>query len=197
MARLTTFSRLLITLAIVAGVFFGVRHFFPDIIGGSSEAGTSEPTEQPTNADGDQSDNAGTSSTWGKPGGTFTPQPFTYSAPAPVNGNAFLAEEVFFNIIDNAINYNRENGSVAVAVSETERQIAVEIRDTGIGIPAGSLERIFERFYRVDKGRSRNTGGTGLGLAIVKHSAQLLGWELSVDSSDSGTSFTVIIPKPA
>ncbi len=119
------------------------------------------------------------------------------NSPAPVNGNAFLAEEVFFNIIDNAINYNRENGSVAVAVSETERQIAVEIRDTGIGIPAGSLERIFERFYRVDKGRSRNTGGTGLGLAIVKHSAQLLGWELSVDSSDSGTSFTVIIPKPA
>ena len=115
---------------------------------------------------------------------------------APVSGNAFLAEEVFFNIIDNAINYNRENGSVTVTVSETERQIAVEIRDTGIGIPSDSLERIFERFYRVDKGRSRDTGGTGLGLAIVKHSAQLLGWEIQVDSSDSGTAFKVLIPKP-
>jgi two-component system phosphate regulon sensor histidine kinase PhoR len=119
------------------------------------------------------------------------------SSPEPVNGNAFLAEEIFFNIIDNAINYNRENGSVTITTSENERNITVEIRDTGIGIPADSMDRIFERFYRVDKGRSRNTGGTGLGLAIVKHSAQLMGWDVQVSSSDAGTSFSILIPKPA
>lgn len=119
------------------------------------------------------------------------------SKPVPVNGNAFLAEEIFFNIIDNAISYNRDKGSVTVTTSETDRLITVAISDTGIGIPADSMDRIFERFYRVDKGRSRNTGGTGLGLAIVKHSVQLLGWDIQVASSESGTSFTIHIPKPA
>ena len=72
--------------------------------------------------------------------------------------------------------------------------LAIEVRDTGIGIPEDSRERIFERFYRVNKGRSRATGGTGLGLSIVKHAADLLGWKIRVSSGGAGTTFRVEIP---
>ncbi len=110
-----------------------------------------------------------------------------------VTGNRFLAEEVFFNIIDNAISYNYEEGSVKVASEKEKGILTVIISDTGIGIPSEAVERIFERFYRVDKSRSRETGGTGLGLSIVKHASELLGWKLKVNSGNRGTTFRINI----
>ena len=108
-----------------------------------------------------------------------------------IRGSRFLAEEVFFNIIDNAISYNREGGTVTVTVTSRSGRPLVTVADTGIGIPAEALARVFERFYRVDKSRSRSTGGTGLGLSIVKHAAEILGWVIGVTSDESGTTFTV------
>ena len=120
---------------------------------------------------------------------------FDVTPPTGVNSNRFLSEEIFFNLIDNAINYNAEGGSVYISTSETRNYFIISINDTGIGIPESSLERIFERFYRVDKSRSRNSGGTGLGLSIVKHAAELLNWEVTVTSTvKEGTTFTVAIP---
>ncbi|MCU0848654.1 MAG: ATP-binding protein [Spirochaetes bacterium] len=119
------------------------------------------------------------------------------TADCVVNGNAFLAEEIFFNIIDNAVNYTNPPGTVTVSAEKTGGSLTVRVRDTGIGIPAGELDRIFERFYRVDRSRSRDTGGTGLGLSIVKHAAGLLGWRISVESGGDGTVFAVVILLPA
>ncbi len=111
----------------------------------------------------------------------------------PILANSFLAEEIFFNIIDNAINYNKFGGEIDIAARRMGSSVTVAVKDSGIGIPDDEIDRIFERFYRVDKSRSRETGGTGLGLAIVKHAAILLGWEIDVKSSISGSIFTVII----
>jgi two-component system, OmpR family, phosphate regulon sensor histidine kinase PhoR len=111
-----------------------------------------------------------------------------------VKGNRFLAEEIFFNLIDNAVNYNNPRGHVAICFEKSESHYRIHIEDTGVGIPKESLSRIFERFYRVDKSRSRATGGTGLGLSIVKHAAELMGWDVAVETLDHGTRFTVLIP---
>jgi two-component system, OmpR family, phosphate regulon sensor histidine kinase PhoR len=116
------------------------------------------------------------------------------SIPGPLRGSRFLAEEIFFNLIDNAVNYNNPRGHVAVSTSKDEKFYYVNIEDTGIGIPNESVSRIFERFYRVDKSRSRETGGTGLGLSIVKHAAELMGWDVTVKPLDKGSCFTVVIP---
>jgi two-component system, OmpR family, phosphate regulon sensor histidine kinase PhoR len=109
------------------------------------------------------------------------------------DGNKFLAEEIFFNIILNAINYNNQNGRIEINAEATNGRTTVSVSDTGIGIPEDSIDRIFERFYRVDKSRSRATGGTGLGLSIVKHAAEILGWKISVKSGDKGTVFYIEI----
>jgi two-component system phosphate regulon sensor histidine kinase PhoR len=95
-----------------------------------------------------------------------------------VLGDRNMLYELFFNLIENAVKYNREGGEVLVTVQKN----TVSISDTGIGIPAESLPFIFDRFYRVDKSRSKKTGGTGLGLAIVKHIAELHNAEISVKS---------------
>lgn len=87
----------------------------------------------------------------------------------PIQGNKMMIEELLYNLCDNAIRYNNVNGNVSVNVYEDREHAVLEVRDTGIGIPKEHQERIFERFYRVDKSRSKSTGGTGLGLAIVKH----------------------------
>lgn len=116
------------------------------------------------------------------------------SLPQSIQGNAFLAEEIFFNIIDNAINYNNTGGSITIESKVTPAAITVSVADTGIGIPHDEINRIFERFYRVDKSRSRETGGTGLGLSIVKHAALLLGWTIEVASSSKGSVFSILIP---
>ena len=86
-----------------------------------------------------------------------------------VKGNKQMLEELLFNLCDNAIRYNNPGGNVWVQVTTREEQILLKVKDNGIGIPAEHQDRIFERFYRVDKSRSKQTGGTGLGLAIVKH----------------------------
>lgn len=116
------------------------------------------------------------------------------SLPKYIRGSRFLAEEIFFNLIDNAVNYNNPRGHVAVSSSKDKNFYYVSVEDNGIGIPNESFSRIFERFYRVDKSRSRETGGTGLGLSIVKHAAELMGWNVSVKPLDKGSCFIVAIP---
>jgi two-component system phosphate regulon sensor histidine kinase PhoR len=104
--------------------------------------------------------------------------------------------QIIDNLIDNAIKYTAEHGLVRVNASANSHEIVVEVSDTGIGIPRDELSRIFERFYRVDKARSRELGGTGLGLSIVKHLAQSIGGRVEVTSRvGSGSTFTVHIPR--
>lgn len=110
-------------------------------------------------------------------------------------GIAFLLETILFNLYDNAIKYNREGGSVTVHIDTTPQAVLVSVSDTGIGIPEPEQERIFERFYRVDKSRSKAVGGTGLGLSIVKHAAIVHDARIEIDSTvGKGTTFTVIFP---
>ena len=106
-----------------------------------------------------------------------------------------MVEEVLYNLCDNAIRYNRENGSVVVIVEDRLNTAVLRVKDTGIGIPKEHQERIFERFYRVDKSRSKSTGGTGLGLAIVKHILIKLNATISLKSElNKGTEITVSFP---
>lgn len=109
-----------------------------------------------------------------------------------IRGKAQLVEELVYNLCDNAIRYNKENGNVTVTVSPLEKGASVSVKDTGIGIPKKYQERIFERFFRVDKSRSKATGGTGLGLAIVKHIAQLHDAKLEI-SSEEGKGTEIIV----
>lgn len=108
-----------------------------------------------------------------------------------------MIEEVIYNLCDNAIRYNNQNGRVWVEVSmRTGNRPVLTVRDTGIGIPSESLEHVFERFYRVDKSRSKSTGGTGLGLAIVKHIVSRHNAELEISSEPGiGTRISIIFPK--
>lgn len=109
-----------------------------------------------------------------------------------VNGVPRLLQEILYNLCDNAIKYNVPGGRVDVTVAREEKSVVLTVADTGIGIPAEHLPRIFERFYRVDKSRSRSLGGTGLGLAIVKHAAEALGGTVSIQSTPGkGTTVTV------
>lgn len=91
------------------------------------------------------------------------------TSPVLVQGSPKMLEELIYNLIDNAIRYNRPEGQVYVSVKKEDGSVVLRVRDTGIGIEKKHLDSIFERFYRVDKSRSKETGGTGLGLAIVKH----------------------------
>jgi two-component system phosphate regulon sensor histidine kinase PhoR len=112
-----------------------------------------------------------------------------------VLGDRNMLYELFFNLIENAVKYNREGGKVSVATSENDEKVTVTVSDTGIGIPEESLPFIFDRFYRVDKSRSKKTGGTGLGLAIVKHIAELHNAEISVKSVvGAGTEINIELP---
>ena len=99
------------------------------------------------------------------------------------------------NLIDNAVRYTPSKGTVRVRLDASESRAVLQVADTGEGIPANELSRIFERFYRVDKARARQTGGTGLGLAIVRHVAESHGGMVTVDSElGRGTTFTVTLP---
>lgn len=115
--------------------------------------------------------------------------------PVRLHGVAQLLESILFNLCDNAIKYNRENGSVTVEIGREEAGAFLSVSDTGIGIPAEYQERVFERFYRVDKSRSKEVGGTGLGLSIVKHAVKLHHGEIQVKSAvGAGTTVTVQFP---
>lgn len=115
---------------------------------------------------------------------------------AEIIGVHKILEEMLYNLCDNAIKYNKENGTVDVLVNQTEDGVNVIVRDTGIGIPISHQDRVFERFYRVDKSHSKKVGGTGLGLAIVKHGALYHHAKLSLESTvDVGTVVTIAFSK--
>lgn len=111
-----------------------------------------------------------------------------------VQADPFKLEQMFINLLDNAIKYT-EKGAVSIMLNQKDSKSIIEIQDTGIGIPGSNLPRIFERFYVVDKSRSKKLGGTGLGLSIVKHIVLLHGGSIDVESSlGTGTKFTILLP---
>ena len=115
--------------------------------------------------------------------------------PAELEGVRQLIYEVAYNLGDNAIKYNVDGGSVSINVSSDGKNAKLTVSDTGIGIAAEDQSSIFERFYRVDKSHSKESGGTGLGLSIVKHAVQYHGGRISMDSApEKGTSMSVILP---
>lgn len=110
-----------------------------------------------------------------------------------ITANQEMIQEVLYNLCDNAIRYNKPEGHVWVSVFRKQDKIVLQVKDDGIGIPEKEQERIFERFYRVDKARSKKTGGTGLGLAIVKHIAEQHNAEIIIESEiDKGTIISLI-----
>ena len=112
---------------------------------------------------------------------------------AEIEGIPELLETIVFNLCDNAIKYNRKGGKVSFSVTKTEREAVLSVKDTGIGIPPEQFERIFERFYRVDKSHSKEVGGTGLGLSIVKHAAKIHGAKIEIESEiGKGTEIKVV-----
>ena len=116
---------------------------------------------------------------------------------ASVRGDSVLLREMFFNLIDNAVKYTPDGGAVALSVQKNADSVAVAVSDTGIGIPKEHHAHVFERFYRVDKSHSRQTGGTGLGLAIVKHVAQIHHAQVELTSEvDKGTTVRVVFEEP-
>jgi len=113
----------------------------------------------------------------------------------PFFGDSQKIHQMLVNLLQNAVNYTPEGGKIAVEARKEEGGIQIEVTDSGIGIPSEDLPRIFERFYRVDKGRSRELGGTGLGLSIVKHIAEAHGGRVSVESKlGQGSRFKVFLP---
>ena len=113
-----------------------------------------------------------------------------------INGIPQLLASIVYNLCDNAIKYNKEGGSVKVTVTDKDSEVIVSVKDTGIGIPQEHLDRIFERFYRVDKSHSKEVGGTGLGLSIVKHAVKIHDAKVDVTSTvGEGTTITVALPK--
>lgn len=115
---------------------------------------------------------------------------------ATVYGTRKILDEMIYNLCDNAIKYNKENGTVDIIINRTNDKTNLTVRDTGIGIPQAEQNRVFERFYRVDKSHSKLVGGTGLGLAIVKHGAAYHNAEIELTSTEGkGTSVTVSFNK--
>lgn len=107
-----------------------------------------------------------------------------------------LLDEIVYNLCDNAIKYNKKDGYVNVTVKNNEKDVTLTVSDNGIGIPLEQQERIFERFYRVDKSHSKEVGGTGLGLSIVKHAVSLHGGKVELSSQlGTGTKITIVFPK--
>jgi two-component system sensor histidine kinase SenX3 len=113
-----------------------------------------------------------------------------------VHGDETQLTSMFTNLVDNAVKYTPPGGRVEVTGGFEDSEVVIRVSDTGIGIPEGKLPRIFERFYRVDKARSKETGGTGLGLSIVKHVAENHGGRVTVESTlGEGSTFTVYLPR--
>jgi signal transduction histidine kinase len=113
----------------------------------------------------------------------------------PIRGSSRDLSLLLRNLVDNAIRYSRDGDKVIVEIEDARDAIVIRVRDTGLGIPTRDLDRIFERFYRVDRARSRETGGTGLGLAIVKHVVENHGGRADVTSElGRGSTFEVVLP---
>ena len=113
-----------------------------------------------------------------------------------IRGVRSIVDEMVYNLCDNAVKYNRKGGSVTVTVAEGPRDVTLSVADTGIGIPAADRERVFERFYRVDKSHSKEIGGTGLGLSIVKHGAAFHNAQVRLESQEGkGTTVTLTFPR--
>jgi two-component system phosphate regulon sensor histidine kinase PhoR len=116
-------------------------------------------------------------------------------SPLMLEADRHRMKQLLINLVDNAIKYNKPGGRVTVWAEIVGPSLEIHVKDTGIGIPSDHTDRIFERFYRVDKGRSRAMGGTGLGLSIVKHIAQLYGGTVRVESEEGkGSEFIVTLP---
>ena len=114
---------------------------------------------------------------------------------SPIRADETRLQEVLYNLLENAVKYSRENGEIRVQAARRGSEIVLSVSDDGIGISKDDLPRIFERFYRADKARTRELGGTGLGLAIVKHIAQLHGGRVEAESEPGrGTSIRVVLP---
>jgi signal transduction histidine kinase len=114
----------------------------------------------------------------------------------PVLGDAFRLKQALVNLVDNAIKYNRPSGEVKISARADDAQVIIEIKDNGIGISQADQQRIFERFYRVDKSRSRAQGGSGLGLSIVKKIVEEHGGTISVESIlGEGSTFRITLPR--
>lgn len=110
-------------------------------------------------------------------------------------GDEYSFKQMIINLVDNAIKYTEEDGNIYIYLTKNNESLIIKVEDTGIGISSEHFPRLFERFYRVDKGRSRDSGGTGLGLAIVKHIVILLNGEIEVESEvNKGTTFTITLP---
>jgi two-component system sensor histidine kinase SenX3 len=121
---------------------------------------------------------------------------FGKAAQYTVYGDETQLTSMFTNLVDNAVKYTPSGGRVEVTGGSEGSEIVIRVSDTGIGIPEGKLPRIFERFYRVDKARSKETGGTGLGLSIVKHVAENHGGRVTVESAlGEGSTFAVYLPR--
>lgn len=116
--------------------------------------------------------------------------------PSEITAVEYILDEIVYNIVENAVKYNKPGGSVDVSVQNIGESCIFTVKDTGIGIPAGARERVFERFYRVDKSHSKKIGGTGLGLSIVKHAVAYLGGSIELESEEGkGTTVIVIFSK--
>ena len=115
---------------------------------------------------------------------------------AVITGVPQLLGGIVYNLCDNAIKYNHKGGRVSINLKSSANEVLLTVSDNGIGIPAEDQNRIFERFYRVDKSHSKEVGGTGLGLSIVKHSAKIHNAKISLESTvGKGTTITVRFPK--
>ena len=122
----------------------------------------------------------------------------SHEAAAAVRGSRIQLESALFNLLDNAVKFSDQGSRVVVAVACDQQRLLISVADEGIGIPANERSRIFERFYRVDRARSRHTGGTGLGLSIVRHAVLNHGGEVSVESREGfGAKFTMALPLAA
>ena len=116
--------------------------------------------------------------------------------PSEIKGVQHILDEIVYNICENAIKYNRPGGFVKVSVRNEGSESLITVADNGIGIPKADRERVFERFYRVDKSHSKQIGGTGLGLSIVKHGVIYLGGKINLESEEGvGTAITVVFPR--
>ncbi|CCX37546.1 putative uncharacterized protein [Clostridium sp. CAG:1013] len=112
-----------------------------------------------------------------------------------VNGVKSIVDEMVYNLVDNGVKYNKKNGRVTVTAETLPEGPTITVTDTGIGIPQGDVDRVFERFYRVDKSHSKEIGGTGLGLSIVKHGAAFHNAKVSLESVEGkGTTVRLTFP---